>query len=601
MRQRILQLDGLADDERTQLLELVDTKKYGLVWEDKPDEVEERLRRNLPVLDEVKERRIANSPDAPNHVIIEGDNLEALNVLNYTHEGRIDVIYIDPPYNTGNRDFVYNDHIVNPDDDYRHSKWLSFMSKRLRLAKRLLSDKGVIFISIDNNELAQLKLLCDEIMGAGSFVECFIWNKTSTPPALSYKSRKTHEFILCYTKRNNNDKFVGMINEGGDAPIYNEVNKENILHFPSNYVKTTLADGEYIAGPRDKIELLDNVTVKNGVIISDFSLKGHFRWSQTTLDKELADECMFIVKSNRFSIRYCRKGDRTVPPPNFITERFYDTSIDKVNQNVDTNEQAGKELIDIFGFKPFDFPKPTSLISYLLSFNNHKSSTVLDFFAGSGTTLHAVMQLNKQDGGNRQCILVTNNENGICENVTYERNHRVINGYTTPRGVQVEGLSDNNLRYFRTRLLPRRRTNRNMRSLMAAATDLLCLKENIWNETVIDNAKPKIAPRDARLFADGDRRMLVIYNEEAIARIVEWIDTYTAGNDTRSPRLKVYTFSYSGYAFDEDFGQVADRVQLCALPAAIYEAYRRVLPKEDRYYDLEIIDTPETDRKETTL
>ena len=175
LRRRIQQLEGLADDERTQLLELLETKKYGLVWEDKTEEVEERLRRNLPVLDEVKERRILNNPDSPNHVIIEGDNLEALNVLSYTHEGRIDVIYIDPPYNTGNRDFVYNDRFVDTDDSYRHSKWLSFMSKRLRLAKRLISDRGVIFISIDDNEQANLKLLCDEVFGERNFTGQLIY------------------------------------------------------------------------------------------------------------------------------------------------------------------------------------------------------------------------------------------------------------------------------------------------------------------------------------------------------------------------------------------------------------------------------------------
>jgi len=192
-------LEGLTMDERSSLIGLLrEHKKYGLVWEDKPEDVEERLRDSLPVLREVKEKRIIGvQPDLqsgcieykdlqserritnaytqseritnplerpiPNHILIEGDNLEALTALSYTHEGKIDVIYIDPPYNTGNKDFVYNDSFVDTEDSYRHSKWLSFMNKRLKIAKKLLSDKGVIFISIDDNEQAQLKLLCDEV------------------------------------------------------------------------------------------------------------------------------------------------------------------------------------------------------------------------------------------------------------------------------------------------------------------------------------------------------------------------------------------------------------------------------------------------------
>lgn len=164
---KIVQLDGLTNEEKSELLGLLrKQKKYGLVWEDKPEDVEERLRDELPVLiEDAMKAIISDDANAPNHILIEGDNLEALTSLAYTHEGKIDVIYIDPPYNTGNKDFVYNDCIVDKEDSYRHSKWLSFMNKRLRIAKQLLSDRGVIFISIDDNEQAQLKLLCDEVFG----------------------------------------------------------------------------------------------------------------------------------------------------------------------------------------------------------------------------------------------------------------------------------------------------------------------------------------------------------------------------------------------------------------------------------------------------
>lgn len=165
LKQKIEELEGLTNEEKSELIKLLRSqKKYGLVWEDKPEDAEQRMVNEQPVLVEVPERAIlSDDAEAPNHILIEGDNLEALTTLSYTHAGKIDVIYIDPPYNTGNKDFIYNDSFVDKEDGYRHSKWLSFMNKRLKIAKNLLSDKGVIFISIDDNEQAPLKMLCDEI------------------------------------------------------------------------------------------------------------------------------------------------------------------------------------------------------------------------------------------------------------------------------------------------------------------------------------------------------------------------------------------------------------------------------------------------------
>ena len=207
---RISEIEGLTDSERSTLLGLLrESRPYGLVWEDKPEAVEERMQEELPILKEVKERAlISDSKDAPNHILIEGDNLEALTTLAYTHARRIDVIYIDPPYNTGNKDFVYNDSFVDREDTYRHSKWLSFMSRRLRIAKQLLSDKGVIFISIDDNEAANLRNLCDdpELFSENNFLGEIVWETATdnNPTQIS----TVHEFILCYAKnRNNLDKW----------------------------------------------------------------------------------------------------------------------------------------------------------------------------------------------------------------------------------------------------------------------------------------------------------------------------------------------------------------------------------------------------------
>lgn len=408
---RITTLDGLTDGERSALLGLLrESKSYGLTWEDKPEDVEDKLRYELPVLTEVKERAIiSDDPDAPNHILIEGDNLVALTTLAYTHEGQIDVIYIDPPYNTGNKDFVYNDKIINPDDEYKHSKWLSFMSRRLKIAKRLLSKRGVIFISIDENELGQLKLLCDEIFN-NNFVGQWNWFKSSTPPALSKKIKRNVEYILCWQSPNNNDKFKGVqkVSKSND-PFTKPQNSLKELAFPPNSIVCKMPDGTYPPGiyGTDKFpnELLDELVVSNGKNENAIRFKNRFIWLQHTLDENIKNG-LYIELSKSLVLSYKRNNYSPELPPNFIDDTV----------GVDTTENAGRQLMDIFdGEKVFDYPKPVSLIKYILNFSYNKDLTILDFFAGSGTTLHATMRLNAEDGGHRKCILVTNNENGICE------------------------------------------------------------------------------------------------------------------------------------------------------------------------------------------
>lgn len=193
------------------------------------------------------------------------------------------------------------------------------------------------------------------------------------------------------------------------------------------------------------------------------------------------------------------------------------------------------------------------------------------------------MQLNAEDGGHRKCILVTNNENGICEKVTYERNKRVIQGYTTPKGQQIEGLHDNNLRYYRTEFISRERTQHNMRALVNAATDLLCVKEDLYDEQLTFGAL-ELKPQLARYFSNGKKHMLVVYREEVVDAIAEAIKPLDFGEN----KLKVYVFSPGRYAFDDSFDEVKDKVELVALPAAIYDAYQRVLPKrKEKLLDIE--------------
>ena len=574
LKHKIQTLEGLTNEEKSALLELLNKeKKYGLVWENKPEDVEERLRDHLPLLEEVKSRAIlSDSPDAPNHILIEGDNLEALTALSYTHEGKIDVIYIDPPYNTGNKDFIYNDSFVDSEDGYRHSKWLSFMSKRLRIAKRLLSDKGVIFISIDDNEQAQLKLLCDDILAERNFVANYIWQSTAGSNTGTDIVTVT-EYILVYSKNRDYVQFDGMLSSEESFPYEDEYVK-NRGRYALDKLDRRRVGGHYSDALNYAITMPDGTMRYPGGTNTKSQEGWNYLWSKSKVEWGIQNDFIVFKKSkglwNVYNKRYSKIDnsgniiERSIPFRNLITSDQCNTA------------QGTAEITSIFSIRPFDFPKPSKLIKHLLMniVRSKKKSTILDFFAGSGTTLHATMQLNSEDGGHRQCILVTNNENNICEEVTYERNKRVINGYTTPKGEQVEGLKNNSLRYYKTELLPREKSPRNMRALMAAATELLCIKEDLYEESK-RFGRYRTNPKTIRYFEKGDKRMLIIFCEELADQIAEEIKTLDFGGQ----RLKIYIFSPDRYAFDDNFYEVQDKVQLVALPAAIYDAYRRVLPK----------------------
>lgn len=235
---------------------------------------------------------------------------------------------------------------------------------------------------------------------------------------------------------------------------------------------------------------------------------------------------------------------------------------------------GGSEVKEIVGDGKFSYPKPLFLLRKILSCSTYLDSTILDFFAGSGTTLHATMQLNAEDGGHRKCILVTNNENNICEEVTYERNKRVINGYTTPKGENVPGLTGNTLRYYRTSFVGRSRSMKNMRQLMNLSTDMLCIKEDLYVEQSKFGGQ-QTYKNVFRYFDDGKKRMMIIYKEEAVQLLADLIrQTDYEG------KMRVYVFSPSEDPWEGEFEEVQDKVQLCALPQAIYNAYRRILPKK---------------------
>ena len=572
LKHKIETLEGLTNEEKSALFELLNKEvKYGLVWENKPEDVEERLRDSLPVFKEVKERSIlSDSPDAPNHILIEGDNLEALTALSYTHEGKIDVIYIDPPYNTGNKDFIYNDSFVDSEDGYRHSKWLSFMSKRLRIAKRLLKDDGVIFVSIDDNEFSQLRLLMDDIFGFMNFRNTILVRRRIKSLNSQFASNGLKsfnvgfEYILCFSKTS--EFLMNAL----------RMSKENASEKGRWDVFWSNADR-----PTMRYELLGFTPTtgqwRNSKDVALTAVENYKKYEREFSNKYSLEEYSELFNIKHFIRRIPNGVGKNGGVQHWVAPST--TTLRTSNWTDIEVSQIGKE----FDFA-FNNPKSKKLIIELLKVSRTVNPIILDFFAGSGTTLHATMQLNSEDGGHRQCILVTNNENKICEEVTYERNKRVINGYTTPKGEQVEGLKNNSLRYYKTELLPREKSPRNMRTLMAAATELLCIKEDLYEESK-RFGRYRTNPKTIRYFEKGDKRMLIIFCEELADQIAEEIKTLDFGGD----KLKIYIFSPDRYAFDDNFYEVQDKVTLVALPAAIYDAYRRVLPKRIDKPLLEVI------------
>ncbi len=406
-------------------------ERYSLTW---PGKKEALVTANKPINKTLRpDLKDSVNFDTTQNLFIEGDNLDALKLLQESYLNKIKVIYIDPPYNTG-EDFIYNDCFINDKDEELkssgqiseegrlvvnlesngryHSDWLSMMYPRLKLARNLLKENGLIFVSIGVEEVANLKKLMDDIFGEYNFIEIFSWVKTSTPPALSTKSRKTNEYILCYEKNKNNFKYNGEPLDGGDQPLLNTGNNLQTLVFPKEKVFFKFKEnGSLLKCQPDRVELIDDIVIKNGYSESDFRLKGEFKWTQSFLNKELENGTTFIIKSDKLSIRFIRSEDGFKRPTNLIKEKYTSPLINKPNNGVGTNENASLDLQDLMGDSLFSNPKPVSLIKHLVNFVIEDGDYVLDFFAGSGTTAHAIMDLSSDLNINIHFILVQLPEN----------------------------------------------------------------------------------------------------------------------------------------------------------------------------------------------
>ena len=458
------QLIKKIEEQDKEIQKLKEEKKYGLIWdEERTKEVfEQKVQDKLPVLKEVVKNEIRDVDKLkPNNILIEGDNYHALSVLNYTHKGKIDVIYIDPPYNTGNGDFRYNDRWVDLEDSYKHSKWINFMIKRLKLAHKLLKKDGIIFISIDDNELSQLKMLCDELVfGEKNMIACVTWRQLHTVKNNARHFSRSTEYVLIYAK---NKKYVKKIRQPMDKTDSYPLNDND-------------GKGAY---------KLDPISARNKNIEYKFYFKkwnlrwrapigSYPRYSKKTLAKMNKNDEIVYSKNwkDPKAKRYLNKVQQGVPP-----STFWD------GKEVGFNKDATMELGKILSRDSFISPKPISLIKHCLEIGLYGKNTgiILDFFAGSGTTGHATLQLNKEDNGNRKFILCTDNENNICRNICYPRLKKVIRGYRNPKGEKVEGLGGN-LKYFKTAFIDLKKTEFAKKKISDSSTEMLCIKENCFEK-----------------------------------------------------------------------------------------------------------------------
>ena len=585
--------------------------RYGLTWIDVPEAFEKASENKIPVLEEVKEKSFTDGSEKPTHILIEGDNYHALTCLQYTHKGKIDVIYIDPPYNTGSDGFTYKDKRiltqypdgtpVPKDHPLRHSYWLSFMHKRLELAKNLLSDDGVIFISIDDNEQANLKLLCDSVFDGKNHI-------ATLPTIMNLKGNQdeygfagTHEYTMVYSRNPLSALFnsfpiddddladwnideIGYYKQGAtlkrtgvDAPrekrpysyypilisptgvvtsITHEEHKK--IYIPQN--KTF--DDDYVESLKEKYEQQGYLFVLP--MIGDN--KASWRWK---FDKVANNINEIIVTSGRDGISLYKKqrpeiGDLPSKKPKTI---FYKPEYSSGNGTA--------QLKFIFGEKIFNNPKPIELIKDFILLGSKKDSIILDFFAGSGTTLHATLKLNAEDRGTRQCILVQQNEGEkrICEEVTYERNRRVMQGYTNSEGKKIDGLGGS-LKYYKTAFTGTGNPHRDP-IMLPSDEDRISLAQNAGVlVSLAENTLYEIVKNDCyQIFTNNHGRFAAVYLQEDLKQF----EDFKQGIEKLGGNVTVYIFSWGNNPDAANAFMHLSNVEVKSYPNAILDAYKSAL------------------------
>jgi len=522
-------------------------KKYGLVWEEekKPEQIVLDCQVKIPIMKEVKTKKNIKDKEKLVNILIEGDNYHALSVLNYTHKKKIDVIYIDPPYNTGKaNEWKYNDKWVDLNDSYRHSKWLNFMNIRLKQAKNLLSDNGVIFISIDDNEQAQLKMLCNEIFGEDNF-ESFIWKKKGGAGNTEKIIGNLTEYILCYFRKKKENIFNYRDIER-DYKQKDEIGYYNLMGIE----KTNL--GAYERKTM-QFPIIDPKTKK------EFFPSKNMRWTIGKINvKEAIAQGKIFFNYKKNKVYYIKRP------------KEYENS-KNVYYNLLTNfgslATAKNELEEFFGNREiFDTPKPTELIVHLLEIASNNKSIILDFFAGSGTSAQAVLELNKIDNGERQFIVCTNNENNICSDVCFPRIEKVINGYIGKKTkIEHKGLGGN-LRCFKTEMIDidhiSHVSDEQKIKLTYQAGEMIALREGTFIEVEKDEWW--------QIFSDGAKYAAIYFKEDK-----KKLNGLVRKLSKLKEKVVLYIFSWGKNEYKNEFIEYKN-IKVEDIPEPIIEVYKEI-------------------------
>lgn len=561
--------DWSIDELVEEIHKLNSRKKFGLVWEDQVEEESTALAQNIPVLEEIPELAVSLNPNGSTNLLIEGDNLHSLTVLNYTHAESIDLIYIDPPYNTGQNDFSYNDKFVAADDSYRHSKWLSYISKRLLLARSLLTPDGVIFVSIGSDEMHRLRLLMEEIFGEANFIACvtrvqkagsdqgthfapsvdyvlvFAKDKTLTPP---FSQFVTEEYEAGFKKADDDGakyKEKGLFQASLD-PMRGCVNQRYFIEAP---------DGTLCIPPG---EVLPDLKADGEKIPPSTKADKVWRWSR---DRYLSEKPNLIFKKTAKSPLIDENGNPS--PWNVYTKQYLDSEKGALPRDFfdKYDNSQGTVALKQLGLE-FTFAKPVWLIAHLLEITQKKDAKVLDFFAGSGTAGQAVLELNRLDGGNRSFILCTNNEANIARGITHPRIERVIKGFEAPKYEPFIGIPAN-LRYFQVEFVPNSTTDANKARLTREAVAMLAVKEDCYEEV--------ISTDDFKVLQGIDCRLAILFESDSLGELKTEIE---ANPDTR---YKVYVFSLANEDLSGELQHFGSRVSTYPVPEGIFNTYFRAI------------------------
>lgn len=541
-------------------------RSLGLVFEDKPETIVEECKFNVPVLKEITNNRLSNSPKLPNNILIEGDNYLSLTVLNYTHKESIDLIYIDPPYNTGAKNWKYNNDYVDKDDEYRHSKWLSFMRHRLLLAKNLLKPDGVLICAIDENEQAHLNVLLEQTFPAHEIHSITI---VHNPKGVQGKNFSyTHEYAIFVVPKNK--KVIG----------------ERLLTEDEIYV-SNLRNWGNESERSDAKNCFYPIIIKNNQIIG-FGEVADDSFHPEASNQKLSDGSIYVWPIDEKGIerkwRYARQSVEKIKDilqiktgKNGVAQIMiakdygtYKTVWD--DKKYDASEYGTKLLREILPGCDFDYPKSLYTVYDCLFavIGNKPNAVVLDFFAGSGTTGHAVLEMNKMDGGQRKFILCTNNENnndgegGIAQTVCYPRVKAVISGWSTKKKEKIAGIPAN-IFYFETDLLNledlQRASDQSKVNLALRSGEIIALRE----DTLFEEEH-----NDWWQLFSGNNKLTAIYFKEDKSQLPMLLKKLEKEKKTTA----LYIFSWGKNEYRSEYSSTY--IKVYDIPEPIIEVYREL-------------------------